>query len=186
MIFWIVNKIISAYIISTVVFLLIILFVKSSRRRTNIFMNKANLLLVLVLLLNIIWRGEETYKCLASENNNSNFSPTDTWTNNNRHCTTIFVGTFLFAFLFQSLFFFNRHRTKVTFTIISIVLLTFFYNYERLIIYITSLYRDYLPSSWSTYYDWTGTVWTIVFSVLYFAFCWTNRLTLKNKNLING
>jgi hypothetical protein len=185
MIFWVVNKIIAAYIISTVAFLLLILFFKSLRRRTNIFLNKANLVIVFVLLLNIVLTGEETIKCLVSEKSNSNSFPADTWTNQNRQCTTIFVGTFLFAFLFHSLFFFNRHRTNVTLTIVSILLLTFMYNYERLTIYVTSLYRDYLPSSWSSYYDWTGTVWTIVFSILYFAFCWTNRLTLKNKKLIN-
>lgn len=28
-----------------------------------------------------------------------------------------------------------------------------FYNLERIVIYITGLYRDYLPSSWSVYYS---------------------------------
>ena len=186
MIFWIANKIIAGYIISTLLFLLLILFFKSFRKRTNIFLNKANLVIVFVLLLNIIWTGEETIKCLVSGKSKSNSFPTGAWTNENLHCTIIFVCTFLFAFLFHSLFFFNRHRTKVTFTIVSILLLTFLYNYERLFIYITSLYRDYLPSSWSTYYEWTGTVWTIVFSVLYFTFCWTNPHTLKNKKLLSG
>ena len=182
MIFWIINKIILSYIISTVAFLLLIIFFKSFRRRTSIYLNKENFLIVFVLLLNIIWTGEQTIKCLVSKSNSNSFSA-DILINGNRHCATIFIGTFLFAFLFQSLFFFNRHRGKVIFTIISILLLTFFYNYERLIIFITSLYRDYLPSSWSTYYDSAGAFWTIVFAVLYFAFCWTNRLTLKSKKI---
>lgn len=181
MTFWIINKIIAAYIISTFTFLLVILFFKAPRRRTNIFLNKANLLLIFVLVLNIIWIGEETIKCLVLDNRNSKTLSADTLKNYQRNCTSIFTGTFFFAFLFQSLFFFNRHRTKVSLTIISILLLTLLYNYERLIIYITSLYRDYLPSSWSTYYDWTGTLWTLIFTTIYFTFCWTNRLTIKNK-----
>lgn len=183
MTFWITNKIIAAYILSTLAFLLIILFFKTPRRRTNIFLNKANLLIVFVLLLNIIFVGEETIRCLVSENRNSKTFVEETATLYNRNCTTIFIATFFFAFLFQSLFFFNRHRTKVSFTIISILLLTFVYNYERLVIYITSLNRDYLPSSWSTYYDWTGSLWTALFAVSYFAFCWTNKMILKKKKL---
>lgn len=186
MIFWIVKKIVAGYIISTFIFLLLTVFLKSFRRRTSIFLNKANLILIFILLINIIWTGEETIKCLGSQNDNPSISSTDTWTNADRHCAAIFVGTLLFAFLFQSIFFFNQYRTKVTFTIGSIVLLTFFYTYEGLIINITSLYRDYLPSSWSIYYDWTGTVWTIIFSVLFFALCWSNRLTLKKKRLKSG
>jgi molybdopterin-containing oxidoreductase family membrane subunit len=33
--------------------------------------------------------------------------------------------------------------------------------FERFVIIVTSLYRDYLPSSWSTYY--TPTIWEIGF-----------------------
>jgi len=167
MAFWIINKIIAAYIISTLTFLIIILFSKTVRRRTNIFLNKANLIIIFVLVLNIIWVSEETMKCIASESQ--------------KNCFSIFKGTFLFAFLFQSLFFFNRHRTKRSLTFISIFLLTFLYNYERVVIFITSMYRDYIPSSWSTYYDATGLLWTIAFSILYFVLCWKNKLKFKNK-----
>jgi len=182
MTFWITNKIIAAYILSTLAFLIMILFLKAPRRRANIFLNKANLLIVLVLLINIIFVGEETIRCLVSENRNSKTTVEETASIYKQNCTSVFIATFFFAFLFQSLFFFNKHRIKVSFTIISIVLLTFVYNYERLVIYVTSLYRDYLPSSWSTYYEWTGSLWTVFFAVSYFAFCWT-KMTFKNKKL---
>jgi hypothetical protein len=183
MTFWITNNIIAAYIISTLVFLILIVFFKRPRQQRNVFLNKANLLIVFVLLLNIIFVGVETIKCLVYENSSSLTFIENTDTINSRNCTAIFITTFFFAFLFHSLFFFNRHRIKVSYTIISILLLTFVYNYERLIIYITSLYRDYLPSSWSTYYDWTGSLWIAIFAASYFAFCWTNKLTLNKRKM---
>ena len=175
---WIINNIIAAYIISTLTFLLIILFFKATRGRTNKFLNKSNLIIIFVLLLNIIWVGEETIKCYTS------MPSVDTSPIYQRNCFSIFIGTFLFAFIFQTLFFLNRHRTKISLTVISIILLTVIYNYERVIIFITSLYRDYLPSSWSTYYETTGLIWTVVFSALYFALCWTSIETFKNKNSV--
>jgi hypothetical protein len=183
MTFWIINKIIAAYILSTLAFLIIVLFLKTQRRRTRHFLNKANLLIIFVLLLNLIFVGEQTIRCLVSENRNAKTIVSETMYIYKKNCTSIFIATFFFAFLFQSLFFFNRHRIKVLFTIISILLLAFVYNYERLVIYITSLYRDYLPSSWSTYYDWTDSLWTLFLALVYFAFCWTNQMTFKNKNL---
>lgn len=183
MTFWITNKIIAAYIFSSLAFLIIILFFKTPRRLMNIFLNKANLIIVIVLLLNIIFVGEETIRCLVSENRNSETFGEETATSYIRNCTAIFTVTFFFAFLFQSLFFFSRHRIKVSFTIISILLLTFMCNYERLVIYTTSLHKDYLPSSWSTYYDWKRAFLTALFTVSYFAFCWTDKITLKKTKL---
>lgn len=182
MTFWITNNIIAAYIISTLTFLLITLFFKAARRRTNKFLNKSNLIIIFSLLLNIIWVSEEAIKCYVSAYNNTSMPSAGTNPIYQRNCFSIFIATFLFAFIFQTLFFFNRHRTKISLTVISIILLTIIYNYERLVIFITSLYRDYLPSGWSTYFDTTGIVWTVVFSVLYFVLCWTNIETFKNKN----
>jgi hypothetical protein len=165
------------------VFLIMILFFKIPRGRRNAFLNKANIIIVFVLLLNIIFVGEETIKCLVSEYSRSKTIVVNTDSVYSQNCTTILIATFFFAFLFQSFFFFNRHRIKVSFTVISIFLLTFIYNYERLVIYITSLYRDYLPSTWSTYYDWTESLWTAIFAVSYFAFCWTNKMTWNKRKL---
>jgi len=185
MTFWIINKIITAYIISTLTFLTILLFYKAVRRRKNIFLSKSNFIIIIVLLLNIIWVGEDAIKCYVSERNNSNIPSVDTSPIYRRNCFTIFIGAFFFAFLFQVIFFFNKHRSKVSLTLISIILLTFIYNYERLIIFITNFYRDYLPSSWSAYYDTTDIIWTVAFSALYFAVCWTNIKIFKNKKSLS-
>ena len=178
MTFWIVYKIIAAYIISTLTFLIIILFYKTARRRANIYLNKANLLIIFVLILNILWVGEETVKCYVSEYKNSSNPSPNVSAIYQRNCFSMFIAAFLFSFLFQTLFFFNRYRTKISLTLTSILLLTI-YSYERLIIFLTNLYRDYVPSGWSTYYDLTGIVWTVVFSAFYFTLCWTNLKASK-------
>ena len=152
-------------------FLLLIFFFKSFRRRTNIFLNKANLIIIFVLLLNIIWVGQETIECIV-ESGKGNIDNIETPYRQN--CFSRFIGTFLFAFVFQTIFFFNRHRPKISLTIISVLLLTVVYNYERLVIFITNLYRDYLPSSWSVYYDNSNIYWTIIAAIIYFAICWTS------------
>lgn len=185
MIFWVVDKVIEGYIISTLTFLLLVNFSSSFRKRKNVFLNKANLVIVFVLLLNMIWTGEETIRCLVSEDGKLKYFPTGTWSNINRSCATLFYVTLFFSFLFQSLFFFNRHRIKVAYTVISVLLLTVSRNYERLFISFTELFQEFPPSRWMVRHEWTETIWTIVFSVLYFAFCWANRLILKDKELLS-
>lgn len=171
MTFWIINTIIAAYIFSTLTFLTILLFNKKARKRTNIFLNKANLIIIFVLLLNIIWVGQEAIECYVESRK---INGDDYATPYRPNCFSHFIGTFLFAFIFQTMFLFNRHRPKISLTIISVLLLTVIYNYERIVIFITSLYRDYLPSSWSVYYDNSNIYWTIIATIIYFAICWTN------------
>ena len=178
MTFWIINTIIAAYILSTLTFLVVLIFNKKARGRTNIYLNKANLIIIIVLLLNIIWVGQETIGCfVASRQSNTE----GTMTPYGPNCFSHFIGTFLFAFIFQTIFFFNRHRTKISLTIISLILLTVIYNYERLVIFITSLYRDYLPSSWSVYYNNSNIYWTVIATVIYFAICWTKYKRKKTN-----
>src|SRR5690606_10997287 len=69
---------------------------------------------------------------------------------NSRGLYSAYWWILLIARLVIPLLFFIRFlRTNRIFIVFYIVL----FNYERVVIYITSLYRDYLPSSWSTYYD---------------------------------
>ncbi len=185
MTFWIIKKIITAYLISTAAFLIIIIFNKASRRRTNIFLNRSNLILIFGLILNIIWVGSETINCYISEFKDTDMPSADALAGYRRRCFSIFIGTFLFAFLFHLLFFFKRYRTKISLTLVSIFLLTIPYNYERLIIYITGFYRDYIPSGWSILKrDITGEVLTVVFAALYFTICWRNKTEFKDGNLV--
>jgi hypothetical protein len=177
--FWIINKLITAYLLSTSIFLLIILCNKASRKRRNVFLNKSNFILAVVLLVNIILAGLETIRCRAAEIKTAANTIQEGIINSNQYCISIFVFTFLFAFLFQSFFFFNKYRTKISFTTISILLLAVFNSYERLVVFITSLYRDYLPSSWATYYNNEDHVYTATFAALYFMVCWVSKPRFK-------
>ena len=170
MTFWIINTIIDAYIISTIVFLTLILFFKSLRKRTNDYLNKANLIIVLVLLLNIIWVGQETVECYV-EHKKNNLNDVDIAYQQN--CFSHFIRTFLFAFIFQIIFIFNRQRTKVLLSIVSVLLLTIPYNIERIVIFVTNLYRDYIPPTWSSYFDNSSVYWTLSATFFYFFICWT-------------
>jgi hypothetical protein len=172
MTFWIINTIIAAYIISTIAFLLLMLFFKSFRRRTNTFLNKANLIIIFVLLLNIIWVGQGTIECYVESRKGIGINISTAYRQN---CFLRLIWTFLFAFIFQTTFFLNRNRPKISLTIISVLLLTVPYNYERIVIFITNLYRDYSPSSWSVYYDNSNIYWTIIVTIIYFIVCFTNN-----------
>lgn len=57
-------------------------------------------------------------------------------------------------------------------TIISVVLLFVLSNLEKIVVFITSYFRDYLPSTWSVFYADTEQFWTLLISSAYFVFCW--------------
>jgi hypothetical protein len=182
MITWIIDKIITAYILSTSIFLFIIIFYKASCNRRNTFLNKSNLIIIILLLVNTICCIIETIGCIMmqikSDTNNSQGS----FINCNQHGISIFLFAFLFAFLFQTLFFFRKYRMKISFTVISILFLFVFIKYEGVVVFITSFYRDYLPSSWSTYYDdKSSLIWTPAFTIIYFIVCWTNKISFARN-----
>jgi hypothetical protein len=178
MIFWIINKIIAAYILSTSAFLLIILFNKASRKRQNIFLHKSNLIIVVVLFVNIIWAGVEMIKCKTEQIKNLAGNTQNNFMNYNQHCISIFIITLLLAFLFQSFFIVNKYRKKISLTVMSIFLLAVYNNFERVVVFITHFFRDYTPSSWAIYYDNENQIWIVAFSIAYFIICWTNKPTI--------
>lgn len=59
------------------------------------------------------------------------------------------------------IFWFKKLRRNVTLTFFMSVLVNVGMWFERFVIIVTSLYRDYLPSSWSVYYS--PTIWEIGF-----------------------
>ena len=75
------------------------------------------------------------------------------------------------------LFWSRKLRRNITFTFFMSVLINVGMWFERFVIIVTSLYRDFLPSSWSTYYSPTiwevgfypGNIWTFLYML--FSFC---------------
>jgi molybdopterin-containing oxidoreductase family membrane subunit len=59
------------------------------------------------------------------------------------------------------IFWFRKMRRNLTVTFFMSIIVNVGMWFERFVIIVTSLYRDYLPSSWSTYY--TPTIWEIGF-----------------------
>ena len=78
--------------------------------------------------------------------------------------------------LSPQIFWFRKMRRSLVVTFFMSILVNVGMWFERFVIIVTSLYRDYLPSSWSTYY--TPTIWEIgfymgtfgLFFTLYFLF----------------
>ena len=63
--------------------------------------------------------------------------------------------------LSPQIFWFRKMRRNITVTFFMSVIVNVGMWFERFVIIVTSLYRDYLPSSWATYY--TPTIWEIGF-----------------------
>jgi uncharacterized membrane protein YbjE (DUF340 family) len=174
MLYWLTDKLITAYVFSTSAFLLTRLFIQSIRQRSDKFLNNLNFLVIVILTINVVLVGIQAIECKNGQLSNVEIMRSqgyDAFTSQN--CFAFFIWTLLLGFLFQSAFLFNRHRQRIMMTIISVVLLIVLQNIERIIIYLTSLYRDYLPSSWSSVNDTSDFIWTIIFSVAVFMLCWT-------------
>jgi molybdopterin-containing oxidoreductase family membrane subunit len=69
------------------------------------------------------------------------------------------------------LFWFRKLRRNVLFTFIMSIVVNVGMWFERFVIIVTSLYRDYLPSSWSIYYR--PSIWEIGFYVGTFGLFFT-------------
>jgi molybdopterin-containing oxidoreductase family membrane subunit len=69
------------------------------------------------------------------------------------------------------LFWFRKLRRNILFTFIMSIVVNIGMWFERFVIIVSSLYRDYLPSSWSVYYR--PTIWEIGFYVGTFGLFFT-------------
>lgn len=179
---WLLDKTLVAYIYSTLTFFLLCLFFKKVRQNVSSFLNISNLIVLIGLTINLCLVGLETFQCRLQQLEHLSKVKTEGYDfYYTKNCFKVLIWTFIFAFLVQLAFLYKRHRQKIWLTIVSILSLLIVLNLEKVVIFITSLYRDYLPSSWSVYYDATDRIWTIVFSILYFVFCWTIPILTKQK-----
>jgi hypothetical protein len=163
------ETIIFAYVFAVAVFLVLLLLSDTARKRRITFLNRANFIILIVLVLQLGWVAREALSCntIRGESNSDHFGVVT-----RQNCFSTLIATFLFAFVFQAFFFFRKYRVKISFSILSVLLLGVLFNYERIVIFITSMYRDYLPSSWSVYYDYTDISLVASATILYFVVCW--------------
>ncbi|MEO7801876.1 MAG: NrfD/PsrC family molybdoenzyme membrane anchor subunit [Ginsengibacter sp.] len=100
----------------------------------------------------IAWYGQNPYEWWAFKENRANlFSPYG-WA---------YYGMMFCNVVSPQLFWSKKLRRNIMFTFFMSVLINVGMWFERFVIIVTSIYRDYLPSSWSTYYS--PTIWEIGF-----------------------
>ena len=98
------------------------------------------------------WYGQNQYENWAFFQNRANlFSPYG-WA---------YYGMMFCNVVSPQLFWSRKLRRNIAFTFFMSVLINVGMWFERFVIIVTSIYRDYLPSSWSTYYS--PTIWEIGF-----------------------
>ena len=73
--------------------------------------------------------------------------------------------------LSPQIFWFRKMRRNIFVTFFMSIIVNIGMWFERFVIIVTSLYRDYLPSSWSVYYS--PTIWEIGFYVGTFGLFFT-------------
>lgn len=100
----------------------------------------------------IAWYGQNPYEWYAFSENRANlFSPYG-WS----YWLMMFCNV-----VSPQLFWSRKLRRNITVTFFMSVIVNIGMWYERFVIIVTSVYRDYLPSSWSTYYS--PSIWEIGF-----------------------
>ncbi|MBA2248623.1 MAG: polysulfide reductase NrfD [Chitinophagaceae bacterium] len=100
----------------------------------------------------ISWYGQNPYENWAFFQNRANiFSPYG-WA---------YYGMMFCNVVSPQLFWSRKLRRNIAFTFFMSVLINVGMWFERFVIIVTSIYRDYLPSSWSTYYS--PSIWEIGF-----------------------
>lgn len=98
------------------------------------------------------WYGQNQYEWWAFRQNRVNlFSPYG-WA---------YYGMMFCNVVSPQIFWSRKLRRNVTFTFFMSILINVGMWFERFVIIVTSVYRDFLPSSWSTYYS--PTIWEVGF-----------------------
>lgn len=100
----------------------------------------------------VAWYSQNTYEWWAFRENRVNiFSPYG-WA---------YYGMMFCNVVSPQLFWSRKLRRNILFTFFMSVLINVGMWFERFVIIVTSIYRDFLPSSWTTYYS--PTIWEIGF-----------------------
>jgi molybdopterin-containing oxidoreductase family membrane subunit len=100
----------------------------------------------------IAWYGQNPYEWYAFSENRANlFSPYG-WS----YWLMMFCNV-----VSPQLFWSRKLRRNIAVTFFMSIIVNIGMWYERFVIIVTSVYRDYLPSSWSTYYS--PSIWEIGF-----------------------
>ncbi|HMU24786.1 MAG TPA: polysulfide reductase NrfD [Ferruginibacter sp.] len=100
----------------------------------------------------IAWYGQNPYEWWAFRENRVNINSPYGWS----YWLMMFCNV-----ASPQVFWSQKLRRNITFTFFMSVIVNIGMWYERFVIIVTSIYRDFLPSSWSTYYS--PSIWEIGF-----------------------
>lgn len=154
-----------AYMYATGLFLLLQLVIKSLRALTVQFLDSSNLILLVVLSVTLFLTIRDTMQC---ENYYLNCSVTLYW-------------SLIFGLSFHWIFLFKRFRTSKLLTLVSMAFVLLLLQRESVFIFFFSLFRDYLPSSWSIAQNYIHQLYTLLATVFYFAICYLSALKKRRR-----
>lgn len=168
MLYWLADKLLIGYIYSTVLFLLLRVFNKTARERSAGYLNLANTALLICLALNLITQLMTVVDCRALRSS----LPQHLYGSYGSNCYSFLIWTLILGFAFQLCFLFRKCRINTVLTVISVALLLILKNLDGVMMLITKLFRDYMPSSWSVYYPIADRIWSVIYVFVYFIVCW--------------
>lgn len=143
-----------------------------------------NLIFFLIQLFNA-WYEQNPYEWYAFKENRANIFTPYGWS---------YWLQLAVIILLPQLLWFKKWRKSIIMTLLIIFFTSLGIWFERLVIYITSAYRDFLPSSWSIYYDAESLFLTfvvtllcfiIISAIIYFIFYKRKKLPFQSAILPN-
>ncbi len=176
---WLIDKVILGYVFSNIFFFILLLFYREYRSRTERHLDVSNKIILSVLLLNVLFLIYKIILCrqwhVSLVEDGSNQIPEYFLSDS----SFFIIYSFFFGFIYHALLLKKTFRIKVVPTIISMIMLVFLLQQQKIIFLAMPFSMDYLPSSWSHYIDYKAIAWTALFSMVHFGVCWVSSPKLQ-------
>lgn len=173
--YWFLDKLLFAYLFATAAFLVLRLFLDPVKQRTASWLNTANAIGALIIYIHLGFVLYYTFRSVpAVQSRLEQPGLTPAYHYDLRFGYTNLARLFLLTGLVPLFFLFRKFRVKVLLSALLVLLLFVYQYFDGFYAVMSSIYRDYLPSTWSVHYkDTSGELWwTIFFAALFFTNCW--------------
>ena len=169
---WLLNNIINGYIYSTLIVLIISSAGIFSKLKTEKYLNKANLSILIILFIHLIYAFIRTPFLVAEYNTYTAGDTSDKiWITNFYNYTHLLI-TIAFGFLFHLIFIYQKNRINFRYTIFSVVLLFILVHLGNIIV-LGVRYKDNFSSAVPQYFfNTTNLSYIAIFSLLFFIIHW--------------
>lgn len=177
-----IEKILFAYTCATFLFLILRLVNKSLKNLTENFLNIANGIVLVILLINFFSEIVIALNCQSTQYQMVNVMRDKFGQVSMGDCFSTLKWTFVLGLFFQLLFLRKKMRVSVKWTFTSLLLLYCLSNLDKAILLFKYLFfKDTLYSSWSTHFrnEW----WLkILLSAIYFVICFSFAKWRKKRS----